>query len=57
MPAAMNRSPKPAKAPELAAAEAAVLRCLAERKCEDAVQVVRESVMPQRNHEETSRCR
>jgi hypothetical protein len=40
MPAAMNRPPKPAKTPELAVAEAAVLRCLAERKYKDAAQVV-----------------
>jgi hypothetical protein len=36
----INRPPKAAKTPELAAAETAVLHCLAERKYEDAVQVI-----------------
>lgn len=36
----MNRSPKPAKTPELAAAESAVLRCLEARQYEEAARVV-----------------
>lgn len=39
-PVDLHRAPKPAKTPQLAAAEAAVIRCLAEHKHEDAARIV-----------------